>query len=49
MTDEICANKPHRLRRAGAMGGNGGQTNPHQSLADRSIVIFRFKNKNRTH
>ncbi len=23
--NEICTNKPHRLRRAEAMGGNGGQ------------------------
>lgn len=24
-TNEICANKPHRLRRSEAMGGRGGK------------------------
>lgn len=27
MTNEICANKLHHLKRSEAMGGNGGQTN----------------------
>ena len=26
ITNEFCANKPHRLRRSETNGGNGGQT-----------------------
>lgn len=43
--NEICTNKPHRMRRPEAIGGIGGQTNyfKYPVLNSATIEMYRIK------